>query len=141
MKNVNVKLNEIDYTKVSDMANKMNEDIESFILRAIKTQLYIDEIVNEKDIYPVHDSYAYNIPASSFMKMKNVLDDKSIDFEIVEKNRENVKIKTNVQPSDFEYLLSLKDKHSMMLKMPAKEFSDAKANQLMKMFHATAFTY
>lgn len=140
---MNIEVNDKIIEQLGDIPELMGETIEEYVKRAILTQLKIDTVVLEKDILPSDEMYEYPVLAREAVSIERVLKNKGFDVEVVTdpENRKNVKIKANVKPKDFDYLVSLKDKHKMVLKVPSGEITEQKMEQLQRMFSATAFTY
>lgn len=140
---MNIEVNDKIIEQLNNIPELMGETIEEYVKRAILTQLKIDTVVLEKDVLPSDEIYEYPVLSREAVSIERVLKNKGFDVESVTdpENRKNIKIKTNAKPKDFGYLVSLKDKHKMVLKVPSGEITEQKMEQLQRMFSATAFAY
>ena len=140
---MDVNINSDIMQKVIDMANEMGETLDDYVKRALLTQLQIDNVVLEDDVYPESETYKYPVLKSQAMSIKKVLEDKGLTADIIvdPQNRSKQYIKTNIKPKDFNYIVSLKDLHKMTIRLPMADMSDVKLEQLSRMYNATAFTY
>lgn len=138
---MNIEIKDNLLMELGDIPNIMNETIEEYVTRAILTQMQIDQVVLEKDIYDTEELHSYPIMRGDAFRLKAVLEDKGIPSTVYQKDKKTF-IEAKIKPQDFQYVCEISYNHMLPIKLPSSinETSKEKIKQLQKMYHTTVFS-